>query len=154
MKTLSKSATEFLQANRNKKIVFTNGCFDILHRGHLQYLQQARNLGDNLFIGLNSDSSIKELKGDKRPINSEQDRKLMLESLRFVDQVEIFSEETPLELIKLVRPNILVKGGDWPVETIVGHEFVLGLGGEVLSLPFVEGNSTTSIIDKILEAYR
>lgn len=146
---LSKAAHSFLESSKGKKIVFTNGCFDILHRGHLLYLKEARSLGDLLFVGLNSDQSIKRLKGESRPINSELDRKLMLESLRFVDCVEIFEEDTPLELIIEVSPDVLVKGGDWRPSDIVGSEFVLSKGGEVRSLSFVEGHSTTSIIEKI-----
>jgi rfaE bifunctional protein nucleotidyltransferase chain/domain len=146
---LSKEAKSFLDSHKNQNIVFTNGCFDILHRGHLTYLQQARELGDVLFIGLNSDQSVKRLKGESRPVNSEADRKFMLESLRFVDFVEIFEDDTPLELIKQVRPNTLVKGGDWKASQIVGSDFVLSTGGKVQSLSFVDGHSTTSIIEKI-----
>ncbi len=146
---LTQAAHSFLNANKNKKIVFTNGCFDILHRGHIEYLNQAKSHADLLFIGLNSDSSVKKLKGESRPINNEQNRKFLLENLRCVDFVEIFSDETPMKLIKSVSPNILVKGGDWKIEDIVGHKEVLTNGGEVLSLTFIEGESTTSIIDKI-----
>lgn len=131
-----------------KKIVFTNGCFDILHRGHVSYLNEARNLGDLLVIGLNSDASVKRLKGESRPINQENDRKFVLENLKSVDYVVIFQEDTPLELIKSITPDILVKGGDWPIEKIVGHEIVMQNGGKVMSLSFVDGYSTTKIIEK------
>lgn len=146
---LSESAIKFLKDNEGKKIVFTNGCFDILHSGHISYLNDAKELGDLLFIGLNSDASVRGLKGDERPINDERERKCILENLKAVDFVEVFSDETPQSLIEEVRPSFLVKGGDWPVEQIVGHEFVQKSGGIVKSLPFKDGFSTTSIIDKI-----
>jgi D-beta-D-heptose 7-phosphate kinase/D-beta-D-heptose 1-phosphate adenosyltransferase len=131
------------------KLVFTNGCFDILHVGHLRYLTQAKALGDLLVVGVNSDASVRRLKGESRPIVSEEERLELLLGLRAVDFVCLFDEETPLRLIKEVRPDILVKGGDWPVEEIVGHEFVASTGGVTRSLPFVEGKSTTNIIEKI-----
>jgi rfaE bifunctional protein nucleotidyltransferase chain/domain len=135
---------------KGKRIVFTNGCFDILHLGHVVYLQQARALGDALFVGLNSDSSVKQLgKGPDRPIQNESDRAQILLALKAVDFVSIFPESTPLELIKIVQPQVLVKGGDWAPEKIVGSEFVQSHGGEVRSLPFVEGRSTSVIVDKI-----
>lgn len=146
---LSSSAINFLENNKGKKIVFTNGCFDILHIGHLAYLKEAKEQGDLLFIGLNSDSSIKRLKGDDRPINSEGDRKFFLESLKSVDFVELFSEDTPYELIEAIVPSVLVKGGDWAIDQIVGHEIVTSNGGDVKSLLFKEGYSTTSIIEKV-----
>ncbi|MDA8791708.1 D-glycero-beta-D-manno-heptose 1-phosphate adenylyltransferase [Bacteriovoracaceae bacterium] len=132
----------------DKKIVFTNGCFDILHRGHVSYLNEAKRLGDILVVGLNSDSSVKRLKGESRPINQENDRMFVLENLKSVDYVVLFQEDTPLEIIKTIKPNILVKGGDWPIEKIVGHEIVMQNGGKVLSLNFVDGYSTTKIIEK------
>ncbi len=141
--------TEFLKANAGKKIVFTNGCFDILHRGHVTYLNQARSLGDLLVMGMNSDESVKRLKGPERPINKENDRKFVLENLKCVDFVEIFTEDTPLELIKVVKPMVLVKGGDWSIDKIVGGKEVISWGGEVFSLSFVDGYSTTGIIQKI-----
>jgi rfaE bifunctional protein nucleotidyltransferase chain/domain len=116
----SKELHTFLEENKNKKIVFTNGCFDIVHRGHITYLNEAKALGELLVIGLNSDRSVKELKGPERPINNEQDRKYLLENLKSVDFVEIFDEQTPLNLIKTIMPSILVKGGDWKIEQIVG----------------------------------
>ena len=132
-----------------KKIVFTNGCFDILHAGHVSYLNEAKSCGDILVIGLNSDASVKRLKGETRPVNNEADRKFVLENLKAVDFVFIFKEDTPLKLIKEVNPNVLVKGGDWKVEQIVGSDFVMANGGEVKSLQFVKGYSTTNIIEKI-----
>jgi D-beta-D-heptose 7-phosphate kinase/D-beta-D-heptose 1-phosphate adenosyltransferase len=150
-----KNNTEVLQQLANarstgKKIVFTNGCFDILHVGHLRYLSQARELGDCLVVGLNSDSSISRLKGPLRPIVGEEERKEMLLGLKPVDFVCLFEDDTPLSLIKEVRPHVLTKGGDWAKEDIVGGSEVESWGGEVLSLPFVEGSSTTCIIEKVL----
>lgn len=118
----SKELQSFKEISQNKTIVFTNGCFDILHRGHVTYLNEAKKLGDLLVVGLNSDASVKRLKGETRPINSEQDRKFVLQNLKSVDFVEIFEDDTPLELIKAIMPNILVKGGDWKVEQIVGPD--------------------------------
>jgi len=132
-----------------KKLVFTNGCFDILHAGHVSYLAQASTLGDILILGLNSDASVKRLKGDSRPINTEKDRALVLAGLAAVDFVCIFEEDTPLELIKLVLPDVLVKGGDWLPQQIVGSDVVLARGGEVRSLGFTEGLSTTQTIQKM-----
>ncbi len=146
MITLSQSTQEFLRKNQEKKIVFTNGCFDILHVGHVAYLEEAKKLGDLLFVGLNSDASVRRLKGEHRPINNELDRRFVLSSLRSVDCVEIFNEDTPLELIKMVNPAVLVKGGDWSVQQIVGHEHVMSYGGKVLSLTFVDGYSTSKLI--------
>jgi len=132
-----------------KRVVFTNGCFDILHVGHVRYLEEAKKLGDLLVIGLNSDSSTKLLKGPERPVVSELERREVLSSLRSVDAVLIFDEQTPLDLIKAVKPEVLVKGGDWPIEKIVGSEFVIASGGEVRSLSFYPGHSSTSIIEKV-----
>ena len=140
---------KFLAENRHSKIVFTNGCFDILHRGHVEYLMEARALGDVLIIGLNSDASVKKLKGPERPLNPEQDRKIVLENLRVVNFVQIFDQDTPLELIKYIQPNVLVKGGDWSVSRIVGSDIVLANGGIVKSLKFLNGFSTTNIINRI-----
>ncbi len=134
----------------SKKIVFTNGCFDILHVGHLRYLQDAKNLADYLIIGLNSDSSVKSLKGEQRPIVNELERAEMLLGLKAVDEVVIFSEETPIKLIKAIKPDFLCKGGDWAIDQIVGADFVQSYDGKVLSLPFIEGKSTTGIIERIL----
>ncbi len=138
---------------REEKIVFTNGCFDLLHSGHLQYLAQAKGLGTKLIIGLNSDASTKRLKGEHRPINDEKSRALMLASLVFVDAIIVFEEDTPLELIQQIEPNVLVKGGDYAIEQIVGASFVQAKGGFVTTLSFLEGYSTTSIESKIL-AYK
>lgn len=140
---------KFLEENSGKKIVFTNGCFDILHRGHVTYLAEARKLGDLLVVGLNSDASVKRLKGPERPINNENDRQFVLSQLRSVDHVEIFTEDTPLNLILTVKPSVLVKGGDWKIEQIVGGKEVQSWGGEVFSLNFVDGYSTTNLIEKI-----
>ena len=132
--------------SQGETVVFTNGCFDILHKGHVTYLQQAAALVEHLIIGFNADESVKKLKGEGRPGNSESDRAFMLNSLRFVDEVVIFNEETPLELLKCLEPDILVKGGDYSVEDVIGKEYA----GEVRILPFVKGYSTTQIINKIL----
>ncbi|WP_295158537.1 D-glycero-beta-D-manno-heptose 1-phosphate adenylyltransferase [uncultured Brachyspira sp.] len=130
---------------QNKKIVFTNGCFDILHRGHIEYLQKARELGDLLFLGLNSDSSVKRLKGNSRPINNETDRAIVLSALECISYISIFDEDTPLELIKIVKPDILVKGGDYKIENVIGREFAK----ETVLIDFVDGYSTTNIIKRI-----
>ena len=132
-----------------KKVVFTNGCFDILHYGHLHYLAQAKDLGDILIVGANSQESITRLKGPNRPIQDELTRYHMLASLIFVDIVTVFAEDTPYELIKAIQPDVLVKGGDWTPDQIVGSDIVLADGGEVKSLAFVEGFSTTKIEQKI-----
>jgi rfaE bifunctional protein nucleotidyltransferase chain/domain len=134
---------------QDKKIVFTNGCFDILHLGHVRYLAQARALGDFLFLGLNSDASVSKLKGPERPIQNETDRAEILLHLKSIDAVSIFNEPTPLELIMQVKPHVLVKGGDWTPDKIVGREFVESHGGIVKSLPFVKGHSTTGLVEKI-----
>lgn len=133
----------------NKRLVFTNGCFDILHRGHAAYLNEAKNLGDHLIVGVNSDESVKKLKGPNRPINNEVDRAYLLDNLKSVDYVIIFEEDTPYNLIKEIIPDILVKGGDWKEEDIVGSDIVKENGGEVKSLNFVQDYSTTSVIEKI-----
>lgn len=141
--------SEISGIHKGEKIVFTNGCFDILHVGHIQYLEQAADLGDVLVVGLNSDRSVRALKGTNRPINGEADRAKMLASLGCVDYVVIFDEDTPYALIKGVQPDILVKGGDYRVDEVVGRDIVEAKGGEVKILPFVEGKSTTGIIEKI-----
>jgi rfaE bifunctional protein nucleotidyltransferase chain/domain len=133
----------------SKKIVFTNGCFDILHVGHIASFTEAAKHGDYLIVGLNADASIKGLKGENRPVNDEQSRALVLASLAMVDAVIIFSEPTPLELIKAIQPDALVKGGDYKIEDIVGAKEVMSWGGEVIINPIVEGFSTTSIITKL-----
>ncbi len=138
-----------MSPRRAPRVVFTNGCFDILHVGHARYLRDARALGDILIVGLNSDSSVKELKGPERPIQSEGDRSELLAALASVDFVVLFSDATPTKLIEQVAPDILVKGGDWPVEKIEGSKFVLARGGEVKSLPFHPGHSTTALLERI-----
>ena len=132
-----------------QKIVFTNGCFDVIHRGHIEVLARTADLGKKLIIGLNSDSSIKKLKGRDRPIMDENSRAILLAALSFVDAVVVFNEETPLNLISTLKPNILAKGGDYKTSTIVGHEIVLKNDGEVTLIPFLEGFSSTKIIEKI-----
>ena len=133
----------------NKIVVFTNGCFDILHSGHVVYLEAAKRMGDILIIGLNTDSSVSRLKGKNRPVNSQEDRATVLSALRTVDFVCLFDEETPYELIKELQPDILVKGGDYKTEEIVGYDIVKAAGGIVCTVPVVVGKSTTSIINKL-----
>ncbi len=133
-----------------KKIVFTNGCFDILHQGHIDYLSKARDLGDALVVGLNSDSSVKRLnKSPERPINTGQSRAIILASLLFVDAVVLFDEDTPYELIEIVQPNVLVKGADYKPEEIVGVDIVKAKGGEIVTIELTQGFSTTALIQKI-----
>ena len=131
------------------EVVFTNGCFDLLHLGHITYLRQAAALGDRLVVGLNSDASVRRLKGEHRPIKDEATRAAILAALEMVDAVVVFGEDTPLYLISTILPDTLVKGGDWAPEQIVGSDVVLAHGGRVESLAFVEGHSTTSLEDKI-----
>ena len=135
--------------DRKFKLVFTNGCFDIIHEGHVDYLLKARNLGDALIVGLNSDDSVRRLKGPLRPINDVNARAIVLASMFFVDYVIVFNEDTPFNLIKSVKPDILVKGGDYKRDIVVGADFVELNGGKVVIIPFLEGFSTTTIIDKI-----
>ncbi len=137
---------------KNKKIVFTNGCFDILHSGHIDYLSQARDLGDILVLGLNTDQSVKRLnKGLNRPINDEKSRAYVLAGLASVDLIVFFDEETPYNLIKLLQPNVLVKGNDYELEKIIGVDILKENGGKVITIPFLVGYSTTSLIKKIIE---
>ncbi|MCB0324667.1 MAG: D-glycero-beta-D-manno-heptose 1-phosphate adenylyltransferase [Bdellovibrionales bacterium] len=142
-----------LHRQAQERVVFTNGCFDILHVGHVRYLTDAKALGDVLVVGLNSDASVRRLKGPTRPIVPEAERAELLLALKAVDYVLVFDEDTPLELIKQVRPKLLVKGGDWSVDRIVGSDFVASIGGETRSLPFVEGRSTTDIIQRIRQTF-
>lgn len=135
-------------AGRRKKVVFTNGCFDILHKGHVSYLERARNQGDLLVVALNSDASVKRLKGKDRPLNSLADRLEVMAALECVDYVTWFESDTPLELIRKLKPLCLVKGGDWRPEQIIGGADVISWGGRVKSLPYVEGRSTTLLIQK------
>lgn len=135
--------------NANQKIVFTNGCFDLLHFGHVDYLAKARDLGDRLVVGLNTDGSIKRIKGTTRPINNEESRAALLAGMAYVDAVVLFDEETPINLISMIMPDILVKGGDYSIKEIVGHEIVLNDKGEVRTIDFVEGYSSSVLIEKI-----
>jgi rfaE bifunctional protein nucleotidyltransferase chain/domain len=137
-----------------KKVVFTNGCFDILHAGHTRYLREARKLGDALILALNSDSSVRSIKGPMRPIVPEAERAEVVAALASVDYVTVFDELTPLELIEFLRPDVIVKGGDWAEKDIVGAETVRKWGGRVAIMPEIEGASTTNIIDKVLQVYR
>ncbi len=130
-------------------IVFTNGCFDILHLGHIHYLYKASNLGGKLIVGVNTDKSVQQIKGKNRPINNESSRANILASLAFVDAVVLFNEDTPKELIKLIKPNILVKGADYKITDIVGSDFVISNGGRVATIPFLKGYSTSQIINSI-----
>ena len=132
-----------------RKIVFTNGCFDVLHFGHVHYLLQAKELGDILVIGLSSDDSVRRLKGPTRPVNGEKERAFVLAALACVDYVVLFGEDTPKELIETVRPDVLVKGGDYDIAAIVGADFVQRNGGTVTTIPFVEGFSSTRIIGQL-----
>jgi rfaE bifunctional protein nucleotidyltransferase chain/domain len=136
-----------------KKIVFTNGCFDLLHAGHADYLNKAKSLGDILVVGINSDASVRRIKGEKRPILPQQMRAYLLDNLKPVDYVVIFEEDTPLELIKAIKPDVLVKGADWDLERIVGADFVLSYGGRVERIPFSFDISTSKVIERILELY-
>ena len=133
----------------NKSLVFTNGCFDILHKGHAAYLNQAKSLGDILIVGLNSDRSVKVLKGAGRPVNNENDRAFLIDNLKSVDYVIIFDEDTPYNLIKDIVPDYLVKGGDWKEEDIVGWDIVKAAGGKVMSLDYVDNYSTTNTLKKL-----
>jgi D-beta-D-heptose 7-phosphate kinase/D-beta-D-heptose 1-phosphate adenosyltransferase len=132
-----------------RRVVFTNGCFDLLHAGHVRYLNAARGLGDRLVVGLNSDSSVRRLKGEGRPVTPEAERAEILAALDAVNAVCLFAEETPLRLIELLTPDLLVKGGDWAPEAIVGRDHVLAHGGRVLTLPVVEGRSTTALLARL-----
>ncbi len=137
-----------------RRIVFTNGCFDILHWGHVYYLARARELGDVLIVGVNSDASVRRLKGKDRPVNPLRDRLRVLAGLEVVDYVVSFSEDTPIRLIRTVRPDVLVKGGDWRVKDIVGADEVISWGGEVVTIPLRRGRSTTGIISRIIKDKR
>jgi rfaE bifunctional protein nucleotidyltransferase chain/domain len=154
-KILDKDTLAKLVANyrlKNQKIVFTNGCFDLLHQGHVTYLAQAASLGNRLIVGLNSDSSVQKLKGIHRPIQDEKSRMLIMASMHVVSAVIIFNEDTPIDLISIVQPDFLVKGGDWEPAKIVGAELVKSYGGQVISIPFIDGYSTTAIESKIKSA--
>jgi D-beta-D-heptose 7-phosphate kinase/D-beta-D-heptose 1-phosphate adenosyltransferase len=139
---------------KGKKIVFTNGCFDILHSGHIQYLKKAKSLGDVLVVGLNSDSSVRKIKGKRRPLIKQKDRALILASLEMVDFVVIFYEEMPLNLIRAIKPDILAKGADWKTEDIVGKDFVSSYGGQIRRIAFKKGYSTSKIISLIKKRFK
>ena len=136
---------------QDQKIVFTNGCFDLLHFGHIDYLAKARDLGDRLIIGLNTDASISRIKGPSRPVKDQMSRAHILAAIQFVDAVIFFDEETPIELISWIKPDVLVKGSDYTIKGIIGHELVLENGGEVKTISFVEGFSSSKLIDKIIK---
>lgn len=137
---------------KNQKIVFTNGCFDLLHLGHIDYLAKAKDLGDKLIIGVNTDDSVRRLKGVYRPLQDEHSRLHILAALEFVDAVILFNEDTPYELIKKIQPDVLVKGADYKIEDIVGYDIVTSRGGEVKTIEYLEGYSTTSIEQRILKS--
>jgi rfaE bifunctional protein nucleotidyltransferase chain/domain len=152
-KFTTKDALQSLLKNwssQNQKIVFTNGCFDILHRGHVEYLCHARDLGDKLVLGLNTDASVKRQgKSPERPVNDEQTRATILAALECIDAIILFDEDTPYELIQLVQPDVLVKGNDYKAEEIVGYDIVSAKGGSVITIPLVQGFSTTKLIEKL-----
>jgi rfaE bifunctional protein nucleotidyltransferase chain/domain len=137
-----------------KKIVFTNGCFDLLHTGHTRYLSKAKSFGDVLVVAVNSDASVRGLKGEKRPINNEADRMENLAALEAVDFVTLFNEPDPHRIISELQPDVLVKGGDWPVEKIIGRDVVEARNGRVVSVGYIEGASTTGIIERIVQRYK
>jgi len=147
--TNSSLLTPHLPQWKDMKVVFTNGCFDILHRGHVEYLAKAADLGDILVVGLNTDASVRRLKGEGRPVNNQEARALVLASLSFVDAVVLFDDDTPYNLIKTLRPDVLVKGADYQPEEIVGYDIVTSYGGTVTTIPLVEGYSTTSFIERL-----
>jgi rfaE bifunctional protein nucleotidyltransferase chain/domain len=147
-----KGIVEKLQRG-GKKIAFTNGCFDILHVGHVRYLREARKTGDLLILGLNSDASVRAIKGEKRPLVPQGDRAEVVASLAAVDYVTVFDETTPLKLIEYLRPDILIKGGDWEEEAVVGGDAVRSRGGRIVIVPLTEGASTTNIVQKVLQVY-
>ena len=151
-KLVGVSDIPMLVDDRNQDLIWTNGCFDIIHAGHITYLYECKMLGGNLIIGLNSDDSVRRLKGPGRPINYINDRILQLAAFFFVDYIFVYDEDTPLKWIKEIEPDVLVKGGDYQVEDIVGYDEVVNRGGRVLTIPFVAGKSTTSLIDKIRES--
>ncbi len=140
--------------DEKKKVVFTNGCFDLIHAGHVDYLSKAKMLGDVLIVGLNSDASVKRIKGESRPILSEKERAFIVSNLKPVDYVTIFEEDTPAKLIEELVPDILVKGADWPIDKIIGREVVVSNGGEVKTIEFVNDQSTSKIINFILNKHK
>ncbi len=138
---------------QGKKIAFTNGCFDILHVGHVRYLREAKKTADILVLALNSDTSVKKIKGEKRPLVTQEDRAEIMAALEFIDFVTIFDETTPLELINLLKPDVLIKGGDWAEDKVVGRDEIKKWGGKLTLIPKINGKSTTSIVDKIRQVY-
>ena len=154
IKTLARMKAIVARLKRQgKKVVFTNGCFDILHVGHVRYLRKAKQRGDVLVIGVNTDRSVKKIKGEKRPVVPEKERAEILSALESVDYIVLFDEPNPLRLIEALRPNVLVKGADWPKSRIVGREVVEKIGGRVVRIPLVAGASSTGVIEKIIKAY-
>ena len=143
-----------LAKSTEKKVVFTNGCFDIIHGGHIEFLQKAKALGDILVVGLNTDKSVKQLKGENRPIKSEKERANILAALKYIDYITLFNETTPEKLIQEIRPDILVKGDDYKIDEVVGREIVEGYGAKVELIPIVQGHSTTQTLEKILEQHK
>lgn len=143
-----------LAKSTEKKVVFTNGCFDIIHGGHIEFLQKAKSLGDILVVGLNTDNSVKNLKGEGRPIKTEKERANILSALKFIDYITLFNEPTPEKLIREIRPDILVKGDDYKIDDVVGREIVEGYGAHVKLIPIVKGHSTTMTLEKILANHR
>ncbi|CAG0957866.1 D-glycero-beta-D-manno-heptose 1-phosphate adenylyltransferase [Anaerolineae bacterium] len=152
--SLKKLREELSARRKKKKVVFTNGCFDIIHAGHVRYLKKAKSLGDLLVVGLNSDSSVRSIKGEKRPIVPQGERSEVLASLGCVDYVVIFNEPTPLKLIEAIRPDVLAKGADWAARDIVGADAVREGGGRVARITLVKGRSTTNIIRRVLELHK
>ncbi len=150
-----KDLCQIVQAlkGKGKRIVFTNGCFDLLHVGHIRYLEKAKSLGDILVVGVNSDRSVREIKGPLRPILSEEERAEVISGLGCVDYVTLFDEPTPLQLITSLQPHVLVKGGDWAKETVVGKEVIEASGGEVVIVPYIEGPSSSNIIETIIRRH-
>ncbi len=148
----AKRLVDFHQ-QQGRTVVLTNGCFDILHAGHVQYLNKAKALGDVLVVAINSDASVRRIKGNKRPINTQEERAYILKNLKAVDAVLLFEEDTPLAVVEALVPDVLVKGADWSIETIVGRDIVEAHGGIVQTIPLLEGRSTTSLIEKILNMY-
>lgn len=138
----------------DKKVVFTNGCFDIIHGGHIEFLQKAKSLGDILVVGLNTDQSVKYLKGENRPIKNEKERANILSALKYIDYITLFNETTPEKLIREIQPDILVKGDDYKIDEVVGREIVEGYGARVELIPIVEGHSTTNTLTKIIEQHK
>jgi rfaE bifunctional protein nucleotidyltransferase chain/domain len=151
-RTKLKEKLEMLR-KEGKKIAFTNGCFDILHVGHVRYLREAKKTADVLVLALNSDTSVQSIKGEKRPLVPEEERAEILAALEFIDFVTVFTELTPLELINYLKPDIIIKGGDWPEDKVVGRDEVKKWGGRVILIQEVEGKSTTNIVEKIMKAH-